>query len=488
MVEALKRTRSGHLGTITRTENSVTEILEKEHSTITLLEISQIKCSLERCREQVSKIEELNERIINELTESDTISERIEAEKSRIDDNDLRIKTTIKALEMAEERIKEAADAAPRQPQTVTEDSQQTSTSGLKLPKLSLPTFTGKYSEWTPFSDTFNSTVDSYRTLSKIQKLHYLKSSLSLKDEPARLLSHLPTSSANYEVAKKLLQDRYANKRMIIHTHLEAIFDFRPIREESPDMLRKLISNFMENTMALQGLGLDVGPSDFISVHIIAKNLDTQSRRQWELHSHDAQSMDSLKQFLEDRARALEASASSSKLVKKNQESNKVQCYQGSTASVSCINCSEGYELHQCDKFKIMSYEDKQKFIKTKKLCLNCSRPGHNSKACKSKSRCQKCQKLHHTPGEQTEQIEPIRIWVTRGYFLRNTSYLQWKCQSSKTGIAHKCRTLLDNGSELTFISEDYLQRLQLKRLKFEIIINGIGCYQNQLPVERLIC
>ena len=131
MAETLEKTRSGHLGTITRTENSVKEILEKEPSTLTLLENSKIKCSLERCREQVSKIEELNERIINELTESDTISEEIEAERFRIDDNDLRIKTTIKALEMAEERIEQAADAAPRQPQTLTEDSQQTSTSGL---------------------------------------------------------------------------------------------------------------------------------------------------------------------------------------------------------------------------------------------------------------------------------------------------------------------------------------------------------------------
>ena len=101
MAEALKRTRSGHLGTITRTENSVKEILEKEPSTLTLLEISKIKRFLEKCREQMSKIEDLNERIINELTESDTISEEIEAEKYRIDDNDLRIKTTIKALEIA---------------------------------------------------------------------------------------------------------------------------------------------------------------------------------------------------------------------------------------------------------------------------------------------------------------------------------------------------------------------------------------------------
>ena len=94
----------------------------------------------------------------------------------------------------------------------------------------------------------------------------------------------------------------------------------------------------------------------------LLKKLDTQSHRQWELHSKgdDAQSMVNLKHFLEDRARALEPSASSSKLVKKNQESNKVQCSRDSTASVSCINCSEGHKLHQCNKFKIMSYEDKQ--------------------------------------------------------------------------------------------------------------------------------
>ena len=58
-----------------------------------------------------------------------------------------------------------------------------TPTSSVKLPNLNMPTFTGKYSEWMQFYDTFNSLIDSETSLSQTQKFHYLKS--SLKDEAA---------------------------------------------------------------------------------------------------------------------------------------------------------------------------------------------------------------------------------------------------------------------------------------------------------------
>ena len=62
--------------------------------------------------------------------------------------------------------------------------------------------------------------------------------------------------------------------------------------------------------MALHAMGLDVGSFDFIWVHIIHKNLDKTTRRQWELYSRggDLQSLNEMKKFLEQRARALEAS------------------------------------------------------------------------------------------------------------------------------------------------------------------------------------
>ncbi len=43
--------------------------------------------------------------------------------------------------------------------------------SGLKLPKLTHPTFFGKHTEWMPFWDLFEAAVDSNASLSSVQKL-----------------------------------------------------------------------------------------------------------------------------------------------------------------------------------------------------------------------------------------------------------------------------------------------------------------------------
>lgn len=45
----------------------------------------------------------------------------------------------------------------------------------VKLPKISLPTFSGKYSEWTSFRDIFLSLVHNNPVLDDVQRLHYLK-------------------------------------------------------------------------------------------------------------------------------------------------------------------------------------------------------------------------------------------------------------------------------------------------------------------------
>lgn len=74
----------------------------------------------------------------------------------------------------------------------------------IKLPTIKLPTFDGTFTLWREYSDAFNALIHSNDSLSDVQKLSYLKS--SLKDEPADLLRSYETTSENYTIAWTALQ------------------------------------------------------------------------------------------------------------------------------------------------------------------------------------------------------------------------------------------------------------------------------------------
>ena len=214
MAETLQRTRAGHVSRVTCQENNTRQIFEKDPSLVSNLELSKLKFSLKTCKEQQEKIECINKEIIDALEAAQANVDSIQSEQDKIDTIDFKVGSFIQALEDLIVTIEEAPAVA------VEEDIDRDSTHpmprniSLKLPKISLPTFSGKYNEWTPFYDLFKNTVDCNRALSDIQKLQYLKT--SLKEQPARLLSHLPTTNANYQVALTILKERYDNKRMII--------------------------------------------------------------------------------------------------------------------------------------------------------------------------------------------------------------------------------------------------------------------------------
>ncbi|CAH2088456.1 unnamed protein product [Euphydryas editha] len=81
----------------------------------------------------------------------------------------------------------------------------------VKLPRIQLPIFSGNYEEWQTFYDMFLSLIHNNISLSAVQKLLYLKSTLT--GEPATLLRNLSIEEANYEEAWEKLKRRYNNKR-----------------------------------------------------------------------------------------------------------------------------------------------------------------------------------------------------------------------------------------------------------------------------------
>ena len=80
------------------------------------------------------------------------------------------------------------------------------STCSIKLPKLTLKTFTGDPLEWLTFWNSFRSAVDQNSGLSDIDRMNYLTG--LLRGEGARAISGLALTNSNYTKALELLKSR----------------------------------------------------------------------------------------------------------------------------------------------------------------------------------------------------------------------------------------------------------------------------------------
>ena len=120
-------------------------------------------------------------------------------------------------------------------------------------------------------------------------------------------ICHLPLSNTNYQIALNSLTDGYDNPRLIVKTHIRAIFQLKPLQKESASELRKLIVAFEENLMAIQALKVVTVPCGFFWVDLLSEKLEAESRRQFELDApeKDLQTLDQLRQLINRRVQVI---------------------------------------------------------------------------------------------------------------------------------------------------------------------------------------
>ena len=223
--------------------------------------------------------------------------------------------------------------------------------------------------------------------------------------------------------------------------------------------------------------------------------MDPKSRRQWELDSagDDIRKFDDLRKFIIKRARALEASEKNKLHSPRSEKqfqtsSHKQQTVQSYNAtSVHCPICSYQHRVFQCDRFKKMSLTERRNLAYSSKLCFNCLGDGHMTRDCSSKSTCEKCQKKHNTP-LHPEMVDTRKTVPINQNTALHQSTSQFDTVVLPTAIIPviasdcsilKCRALLDSGAQLSMMTEDCAQRLQLKRTPASMRLNGIVSSQN---------
>ena len=203
-IETKKRTRAAHRGIATRYYTEVELLLNQEITTISEQHLIKLERAETRLKAKLLQIQDLDKTYQSLLGLEGLDNDIIESTEwnDRISDNADNINRFIQKVKQFRE------SSLPN-----TSYFQNTDATGLKLPKISLPTFSGTYTDWMSFIDLFKSSVDSNSMLSNSQKLHYLKA--SLKGDAAKLLSSVTISDSNYEVAREILKNRYSNPRLI---------------------------------------------------------------------------------------------------------------------------------------------------------------------------------------------------------------------------------------------------------------------------------
>ncbi|CAG9105751.1 unnamed protein product [Plutella xylostella] len=378
---------------------------------------------------------------------------------------------------------------------------QSDSSSNIRLPKISIPTFSGKYDEWVTFRDLFDSLIRTNDSLDEVQKLHYLKG--YLVGEAEQLVRHIPISRDNFEVCWKQLESRYNNKKYLANCVLKRMFSQKPLQGESAGAIKELLDTTNECLHALSSLGVDMKSWDIIVIYVISLKLDPESRKLWEARTSDSSSelpeLVNFKEFLEQRFRSLEFldGKGNAKVTQPNHVNQVKSLHTTESSSVTCKYCSDAHKIANCKSFGKEDVEARREFVRSSKLCFNCLAPNHTVYLCRVITRCRVCHKKHHSllhtqkcpvrlsgnkveegvttfnsptvPGESNKVVSCSTNMQSE--VLLATALVQVESSAGNKVL----RSLLDPGSQASFITEAAVQRLRLQRVPHKCVVSGVG-------------
>lgn len=279
-----------------------------------------------------------------------------------------------------------------------------------KLPIPELPTFHGDYDAWVSFSNEFTTLVDKAKGIDDVDRLLQLKN--CVRGRAKKMIEHLISLPENYKVAWKLLKDCYEKKRIVISTHLNALYDMTTPPKVTTESLLDIVNTIRQNLASLKNF--DVEFDERCVVVLAERILPNSIREEWEktVDLDEVPSLDKFYRFIDSivfRLEAMKKVSTSSKHESNNkrkgdhfgsQNSKSRKNEKGERAfatsySHSCGHCDQTHPTYCCPTFRSLGIQARWDIVKDKKLCPNCLRK-HQSK-CTSESRCKVCGKAHHT-------------------------------------------------------------------------------------------
>lgn len=364
---------------------------------------------------------------------------------------------------------------------------------GLKLPRMTIPKYSGDYFKWISFRDLFKAMVIDNASLTNAQRMQMLK--MNLKDEAERLIDDLSVSDANFDSAWQRLLERYDNRRVVVGKHLHKLSTQQAIKSEAK-ALKKLLDTTDQTLLALKNLNRPVESWDDWIVFMIAQKFSDDIRKDWERKIGNATELPTwtqLKIFMEEEFRMLEGIEQNHRRIVPEQkftEKSKpaaIKAYQASvdkdTNSDQCAACEGSHGLFSCAKFKEMEPRSRWELAKRQKLCFSCLKKHKDTLKCEKKKPCKKCDRQHstwlHEDREKGQAVTSAVGIISNAYGALQTKQVLLATALvtviDKYGRGIVLRALIDQGSQGSMITTRAAAALRLDQVSTHDHIDGLG-------------
>ena len=270
----------------------------------------------------------------------------------------------------------------------------------MKLPKLSLPTFSGEYVKFNAFCQAFEISVIS-QNIPNSFKFAYLNSLLS--GDAAQAVSGITMRDAGFTDACSILKERFGDSNQLIVKHSRELLKLIPLKalnSRDTECLWDFYNSVQSHVRSLSFLGIDAAKYGIIITPIIISRLPCELALEWaDVSKGKEGDLPHLLTFLQDsvatRQRALCFSTYTSRATRKSSSecilqkrlptagaltvSEQVYSHSDTTHDC-CFTCGKEHSLVSCEQFLQTSVTKRRQVIYDYGACYKCFKANHQTK------------------------------------------------------------------------------------------------------------
>ena len=245
------------------------------------------------------------------------------------------------------------------------------------------------------------------REIAPLEKIHYLKDYLGGKAKRCVEGFLLSPSAESYDAAMALIEKRYGDPFTIANAFKTKIENWQKISPKDHQGLRQFADFLRQCEVASHtNPSLNVLNDDVHNRTMLDKLPDwlvSRWARQVHRFRENYQCYPSFSEFVSFLVResdiACDPVARLTGPQEKKTSSLSSKSFNIVATKLKCVFCSkENHMIENCFKLKEKTMEDRKAFIREKRLCFGCLKPGHSSLSCKRRLKCSECNKQHPTP------------------------------------------------------------------------------------------